>query len=126
MKKSVELLLNGFQSSTGLTPEFQEFYKTFKKEFTSELKSIGATDIKFSRGHFFVSGFFTFEDQAYYFTTGDVRGMDQSLKYSPESCQSKLMYRTVDNYQDYTGGMNRYATIRFGMIEDMIWFFKEV
>jgi len=40
-----------------------EFYRTFKSEFRKELKSIGATNIVFSRGHFYVSGFFTLNGQ---------------------------------------------------------------
>jgi hypothetical protein len=56
MKKTVELLKAGFESSSGKTPEFMHFTRVFKKEFTSELKSIGATDINFSVGHFYVSG----------------------------------------------------------------------
>lgn len=118
MKKSIELLQMGFQSSSGLTPEFAEFYKTFKKEFTKELKSIGATDIVFSRGHFYVSGFFTVDGQAYYFSISDVRGSEYRM---PE-----LMYRTAEHYKDYTGGMNRYAKIAPHMAENMCWYFKVI
>ena len=73
MRKTVDLLKRGFESSSTLTEEFKIFFDTFKKEFTQELKTIGAKDIVFSRGHFIISGFFTVGEQAYYFSLGDVR-----------------------------------------------------
>lgn len=119
MKKSRGMLLDGFESSSGLTPEFAQFYRTFKSEFTKELKSIRATNIVFSRGHFYVSGFFTVDDQAYYFSLSDVRGMDYSLLWNPDNCMSQLLYRTAKNYKDYTGGMNQYVKIGEGMAQEM-------
>lgn len=122
MKKTLKLLRNDFESSSGLTPEFAEFFKTFKSEFTKELNTIGATDITFSRGHFYVSGFFTVDGQIWYFNIGDVRGMVHAMDNG--SCMGKLLYRTALSNKDYTGGTNRYATIRVGMAEDMCWSFK--
>lgn len=107
------MLNNGFESSSGLTPEFAEFFRTFKKEFTDELKSIGATDIVFSRGHFYVSGFFTVRGQAWYFSMSDVRYFNDK----------RIMYRTAKNYKDYTGGQNRYRAIERGMAQEMCWSF---
>jgi hypothetical protein len=123
MKKAIQMLQAGFESSSGLTPEFAQFYRTFKSEFTKELKSQGATDIVFNRGHFYVSGFCTINGQAWYFSLSDVRGMEYCLN---QSCMGKLLYRTAKNYKDFTGGQNRYATIRQGMGEDMFWSFKVV
>jgi hypothetical protein len=118
MRKSIELLYSGFESSSGLTPEFNEFYKTFKREFTKELKSQGATNIKFSRGHFYISGFCIIDGQIFYFSLPDVRGSQFRIP--------KLMYRTAENYKDFTGGMNRFAEIKTGMGETMFWSFKVV
>ena len=126
MKQTVKLLEAGFKSSSGKTPEFLNFVKIFKKEFTLELKSIGATDIVFSVGHFYISGFFTFEGQAYYFSLPDVRDLQYSIATNPDSCMSKLMYRTAKSYKDYTGGVNRYVKIKFDMAADMCWYFKIV
>lgn len=125
MKKSLELLKQGFESSSGTTPEFNEFFKVFKKEFTRELKSVSCTNIKFSKGHFYISGFFTTNDNVpFYFSLSDVRGMDYCLKNNPDSCMCKLLYRKVKDYNDYTGGINRYATIQFGMADDMCRYFN--
>jgi len=123
MKKSIQMILQGFESSSVLTPEFAEFFRTFKKEFTKELQHVGATDIVFSRGHFFVSGFCTIGNQAWYFSLSDVRGMEFCLN---QSCMGKLLYRTAKDYKDYTGGQNRYAEIKPGMCEDMFWSFKTI
>lgn len=117
------MLQRGFESSSSVTPEFAEFFRTFKTEFSKELLLQGATEIQFSRGHFYVSGFCTINKQAWYFSICDVRGMNQFLN---QSCMGKLLYRTATSYNDYTGGQNRYATIRTGMGEDMFWSFKTV
>ena len=124
MKKTLELLKQGFESSSGKTPEFMEFTKVFKKEFTKELKSINAIDIIFSIGHFDISGFFTIDKQAWYFSIPDVRDMDYGLEIYPNSCMNQLLYRTAKDYKDYTGGYNRYAKITTGMAENMCWSFK--
>ena len=126
MKETIKLLEAGFESSSSKTPEFKHFARVFKKEFTIELKSIGATDIIFSVGHFYISGFFTMNEQAYYFSIPDVRGLDYCLANNPESCMCQLLYRTATDYKDYRGGQNRYAKIRFDMTADMCWYFKTV
>jgi len=126
MKQSLKLLKAGFESSSGKTPEFLEFVKVFKKEFTKELQSIGATEILFSVGHFYISGFFTIGEQLWYFSLPDVRGMDYALANNPDSHMCKLLYRTAENYNDFCGGVNRYAKIRFDMAADMCWYFKTV
>ena len=124
MKETVKLLENGFESSSGKTPEFQAFTRVFKKEFTKELKSIGATDIKFNIGHFYISGFFTtLSGQAIYFSLPDVRDFNYCLATNPDSCMCQLLYRTANDYKDFTGGMNRYARVRFDMITDMAFWF---
>ncbi len=126
MKKSLALLKKGFESASNLTPEFAQFYRTFKSEFTKELQSIGANDIVFSRMHFCLSGFFTLDGQAWYFSLSDVRGMEYGFRINPDSCSNKLLYRTAKHYKDYSGGSNRYAKIETGMAQEMCWSFKVV
>lgn len=116
--------MKGFESASNKTPEFKSFCRIFKNEFTKELESIGATDVIVRFGHFSVSGFFTIGEQKWYFSLSDVRGMEYTLTRYPESCNSKLMYRTVKDYKDYIGGHNRYAKIETGMAENMCWSFK--
>jgi hypothetical protein len=113
MKKSVGLLKSGFESSSSLTPEFAQFYRTFKSEFTKELKNAGAENIVFSRMHFCLSGFCTVNGQVWYFSLSDVRGME----YNHDNIQ--LMYRTANHYKDYKGGMNQWVKIGTGMFERM-------
>ena len=120
MKNTRAMLLDGFESSSGTTPEFKAFYQTFKREFTRELMSIGATNVQFNRGHFYVSGFFTSATgQIYYFSLSDVRGMDYTIMWNPDSCMAQLLYRTADSYKDFTGGMNQYVPIGEGMALNM-------
>jgi len=126
MKKTLSLLLQGFESSSSKTPEFIAFCNVFKSEFTKELKSIDAKDIVFSIGHFYISGFFTIDKQAWYFSLPDVRQMDYVLKNNPNSCWSQLLYRTAKDYKDYRGGNNRYVKIETGMANEMCWSFKVI
>lgn len=126
MKKSLAMLHRGFESSCSTTPEFAQFFRTFKSEFTKELKTQGATEIEFHRGHFYLSGFCRVNGQLWYFSLSDVRGMDYGFKVNPDSCMNKLLYRTAQHNKDWTGGQNRYATIQTGMAEEMFWSFKVV
>lgn len=112
MNKTLELLEKGFESSSFKTPEFLSFVRTFKSEFTKELKSVGATNIVFSVGHFYISGFFTKGSQVYYFSLSDVRGM--VFARTPN-----MMYRTARDYKDYTGGINQWLDIKSGMANEM-------
>ena len=111
MNRSIQMLKQGFESSSGLTPEFAQFFNTFKKEFSQELKSVGATDIKFSRGHFDITGFCTINGQVWYFSLGDVRGSEYQIP--------NLMYRTAKDYKDYRGGSNQWVKIESGMATRM-------
>ena len=120
MKNTIKLLLAGFESSSGVTKEFLNFVRTFKREFTKELKSIGATDIMIGRGHFNVTGFFkSATGQPYYFSLSDVRDLEYSLIYYPDTVQSQLMYRTAKDYKDFTGGGNQWISIDAGMANEM-------
>ncbi len=110
MRKTLTLLKKGFESSCGLTPEFSSFFRTFKSEFTKELKGIGATNIEFHRGHFYISGFFDVNNKSYYFSISDVRDSYQT----PD-----LLYRTAKDHKDYTGGKNCYVKIESGMASKM-------
>jgi len=112
MEEIAKILAKGylyFESSSTTTPQWTQFYNKFKSEFSKELKSIGATNIVFSKGHFCISGFFTSKDNRIcYFSLGDVRGS-----------QENLMYRSAQSYKDYSGGSNQWVRIAKGMGERM-------
>lgn len=110
MKKTLRLFRNGFQTSSGQTPEFIAFARAFKSELKKELESNGATDVQFSTGHFYLSGFYTVGKQAWYFSISDVRFFREE----------KILYRKADNYKDYSGGINLYTKIETGMGNIMI------
>lgn len=118
MKESISLLERGFESSSTKTPEFKHFARVFKKEFTKEMQTVGATDIVFNVGHFYISGFFTIGKQAWYFSLPDVRGSEYRMP--------QLMYREAKHYKDYTGGVNRWVDIKPLMADQMCWYFKVI
>lgn len=113
-------LKQGFESSSGLTPEFDGFSRMFAKEMKAFLsKEFGAYDIQLRRGHFYIYGFFTIPAhhvperegwseseapaQVWYISTGDVRfGMPKTYG---------ILLRTAHDYKDFTGGQNRAARI---------------
>lgn len=109
MNKTLALLKAGFVSSSGKTPEFTSFVSVFKKEFKKELTSVGATNLQFNVGHFYISGFYTIETQIYYFCLDDVRW----------NAGDSIYYRTAKDYKDYTGGCNKYTTLQNGMAQRM-------
>jgi hypothetical protein len=109
MKKIAEALKQEFESSSGLTQQFADFYRLFKKEFTKVLKNLGAMKIRISRGHFYISGFFQLADgRIWYFSLGDVRW---------GSFRDKLLIRTAKSFEDYTGGANNFIDI--GCMEEL-------
>lgn len=110
MKKTLRLFNKGFQTSSGKTPEFMTFARAFKSDLKKELESNGATDVQFSVGHFYLSGFYTVGSQAWYFSISDVRFFREA----------KILYRRADSYKDYTGGTNQYTKIETGMGNTMI------
>ncbi len=115
MKQILVLLALGLESSSQATEQWKSFFRLFKKEFTKELKTLSATNIVFSRGHFDISGFFTAESgQIYYFSFGDVRGMEFMDK-----SRIQLMYRTAEHYKDYSGGGNQWVTLEEGVAQNM-------
>ena len=96
----VNLMKEKFESSSELTEEFANFSKIFAKGFRKYLqREFKATDIDFSRGHFYMSGFFTVDGQTWYFNSGDLRW------------NKSFMIRTAKNNKDYTGGSNIYVGI---------------
>ena len=98
MKKTKQLLSIEFESSTTKTPQYLEFYKTFKREFTNMLKPY-INNIKIHKpNHFDVSGFFERKDnQIFYFSLGDLRWN-----------KKELLIRTATDFKDYTGGRNNF------------------
>jgi hypothetical protein len=102
MNKSLMLLKQEFESSSGLTPEFDNFSRVFMSEFRSFVKKdLGVSDVKLSRGHFEVSGFFKMPSgQVWYISLGDVRWN-----------KDKMMLRTAKGFNDYTGGMNQFVEV---------------
>ena len=105
MNKTLALMIRGFESSSGRTPEFTAFCKTFKSEFKKELQPVGATNIVFSIGHFYISGFYTVGTQPWYFCLDDVR-------WHPGN---SILFRKAVDYKDFTGGVNQWAKIESGM-----------
>lgn len=116
MKQIREKLNNWTTSGTNSKhdPEFKAFKKLFKKGLTIELKKTLATNIVFSYGHYYISGFFTIGEQPYYFSLSDVRhGFVFSRNGAPE-----IMYRTAKDYKDFTGGHNQNIELKEDMFLD--------
>lgn len=109
MRKSVELIKKGFESSSETTPEFLEFFRVFKSEFKKELEGVGATKIEIFKGHFYCYGFFTMPSgQIWYFNLNDVRWFDW-----------KMLYRTASSYHDWRGGSNQWVSFEVNMVLKM-------
>lgn len=112
MKKVASLMsygLSHFGSGSHNSPEFNEFFELFKRSFVYELKKINAKEIVFSKGHFYLSGFFKLGEQCYYFSISDVRHW----------VDVRILVRTATSYTDYTGGSNNYVRIESGMAKEI-------
>ena len=114
MNKQAKEIQEGFDyfGSGGCnTPQFENFYKRFCTAFRKEMKRIGVTQIKFSKGHFYLSGFFIYKRSVVYFKLSDVR----SAFYQ----EPQLLVRTAKDFKDYTGGVNTYIKIKAGMSSEI-------
>ena len=110
MKKSLELLALGLESSSEATPEWKKFASQFRRDITVEINHIGGTLTGFSRGHFDCSGFLrSSNDTCYYFSTSDLRGVTEP----------SLLIRTAQDEKDYTGGSNNYTDWSHGMFSEL-------
>jgi len=96
MAKTKYLLGFKFESSSCQTPQYLEFHRVFKKEFSELMKPV-ISEIKFSKpNHFDVAGFFkTKKGKVFYFSLSDLRWNKDSL-----------MFRTAKDFDDFTGGSN--------------------
>ena len=105
MKKTLNILQNTvFESSPYATQEFKDFVEILRHELYGELQRQGCQIINSKRGHFDVSGYFAKDGVMYYFSLPDVRACNLRTEH-------RIMYRTVSNSGDTTGGPNRWATI---------------
>jgi hypothetical protein len=84
----------------GVNPK--KAYNAEKTIVRRALKQADFTDIKFSNGHYYFSGFATKNNKAIYFSIPDVR-------YGWASDGLNLLIRTAKDYKDYKGGSNNYS-----------------
>lgn len=91
-----------FESSSGLTEEFSNFSRDFKRDL---LKQTGRKFelVNYNRGHFDISGFLKNKESGkyVYFSIGDVRGAHW---------QYSILVRTAEHEKDYSGGANTFAS----------------
>lgn len=111
MEKTILLIRSEFISSSQSTPQWNEFARTFKREFKKLLHSY-IKDFSFSKGHFEVSGFFQLkDDRIYYYSIDDVRGNHLSC------ANINMLLRTAKSFKDYTGGGNGFIPFDNNLLE---------
>jgi len=96
--------------------QFNDFFEDFKKSFTYQLKRVNATEIEFSKGHFYLTGFFKVDEQYFYFSLSDVR---YGLHQTDWRGNITLLMRTAKHNKDFTGGANNYVAIENGMYKNI-------
>lgn len=109
IQEKLERGINYFGSGSYNSDRFNDFFEEFKESFTYQLKMVNATKIEFSKGHFYISGFFLVGEQWYYFSIPDVR----------DAYASKMLVRTAKDNKDYTGGQNNYLYIQPAMYKQL-------
>jgi hypothetical protein len=104
MNKALALTQQYFESSSGKTPQYLSWHRTFKRAFTQFLLNLGASKIEIRNpNHFDMSGFFTVNEQIWYFSISDLRFFKDSM-----------LVRTAKDYRDFTGGTNQYVAMTQG------------
>lgn len=116
VRQQLEAGIHYFGSGTRNSEQFNNFFDLFKRSFTRELKALQATEIEFSKGHFYLSGFFRILNQYYYFSISDVR--------NNWNCTASMLIRTAEHNRDFTGGANNYVTVQPGMYKKIARTFR--
>ena len=93
-----------FESSAGVTEEWDAFVRDFKKHIKSQLPD-GAELVNFSKGHFEFSGFVKMGERYVYFSISDVR-------YWKDGWYINILIRTAKSIGDYIGGSNSSTTLK--------------
>lgn len=92
-----------FTSGSVIDEDFRVFARLFKGYATNNLPE-GANLVRFSRGHYYVSGFIERQGKFVYFSISDVR-------FFPGGWHNDILVRTAVTDHDYTGGNNCYTTL---------------
>ena len=100
-RQFVQFAKRGYDSSSGLTDEWKEGYRKMHNGLKTIITELGGVNFESSRGHFGISGFFTYEEQVWYFSISDVRWFD-----------GRMLIRTAKDYKDFSGGSNEYVNVR--------------
>lgn len=98
-KDFITALGQTFESSSQTTDQFKSFYRLFKKDFVKILARFNASQIEIDKGHFYINGFFTVNNQIFYFSIGDLRW------------NKSFLLRTAKHYKDWTGGTNHFISL---------------
>lgn len=105
MRKALAQTNEHYETSSGRTPEYLSWHRTFKREFTKFLTEKGATSIEIGKpNHFDISGFFVVDNQTWYFRIEDIRWS-----------KTDMLIRTAKSNKDYTGGRNQSIPLNKGI-----------
>ena len=94
----------------GVNPK--KAYNAEKTIVRRALKQADFTDIKYSNGYYYFSGFAPKNNKTIYFSIPDVR-------YGWASDGLNLLIRTAKDYKDYTGGSNNYSSLIVKDIQEL-------
>lgn len=91
-----------------VSKEFNAFQNAFKREMDKLAQSIGATLVRFSKGHYDVCGFIERNGKYVYF---DYSSALCGSRSTPMLTSSTAMYcRTAEHDKDYRGGYNNFTS----------------
>lgn len=92
-----------------VSKEYNTFQNAFKREMKKIAENIGATLVKFSKGHYDVCGFIERNGKYVYFDYDSALTRNgrstPALKYQDHEFPTMLC-RTAENEKDYRGGTN--------------------
>ena len=89
--------------------EFIQFAKDMKSTIRDICKEAGAELVKFSVGHYDVSGFVAKDGRYVYFSYNEPRNLP--IDFDRRDCMQGILMRTAQHDKDYTGGRNNFCTI---------------
>ena len=105
MKKFIKnWLWNNFESSIGLTDEYNSFNRWFKSIIKKIASNLWWDIIWFKPNHFDTSWFIQVGDKYVYISISDVR-------HFKDSWYNNILFRTAEHSKDYTWWSNNSSTL---------------
>lgn len=116
MEDYMESIIKKYQNRTledwgsVMSADAKQFAKDFKRRLTHNAKIRKIEVVKFSTGHYDISGFLK-KDNKYVYFSYNIPRYETPIDLYSKSCRSGFLVRKAEHDKDYTGGYNNFCNL---------------